>query len=148
MQEVLAKYPTLNQAGYKAFGKDPIREESRIFKPARIAFLMKAIPHILKPRKTQNTRGMTSYGLKHYIEYHTGDYLTNGECILAMILLGYTPKFFEGCINCTFNYKALTYHEWDKDKRPYFHPVSHDWYNNPITDIPTPTPASPRGVVA
>lgn len=51
-------------------------------------------------RKTINYN-FSSYGLKHKLERYIGEYLSNGEFILAMLLLDYDYKF--ETLNCCFN---------------------------------------------
>ena len=65
------------------------------------------IPAIIRPLKTSYSVG--SYGGKHAIEKHRKDvlkldgdcYISNGEFIMAMIILGFTVKHCKG-LNCIF----------------------------------------------
>ncbi|WP_179353810.1 hypothetical protein [Winogradskyella vidalii] len=47
----------------------------------------------------------SSYGLKHELERHLGNYVTNGELIYAMYLEGYKIKRCD--INCYFNISSV-----------------------------------------
>lgn len=72
-----------------------------------IAKAIKIIPFLVL--KTTRKGLVGSYGLKHLIEdcittTNKGSYMTNGEAILAMLLLDYTIILSkEGSLNCTFH---------------------------------------------
>ena len=51
-------------------------------------------------RKTIN-RGPSSYGFKHQIERDVGIYISNGVCIAAFLMAGYS--FVSFGLNCWFN---------------------------------------------
>ena len=52
-----------------------------------------------------------SYGLKHTVENHQGEYISNGDLIVAMLLKGYDARFGKQTesmsVNCEFKVKAL-----------------------------------------
>jgi len=82
----------------------------------RIKDLMEIIPRYYFMQKSQSSH-YSSYGMKHDMEHfltvglnrdayyskRVGTYTSNGELIMAMILCGFTPKFYN--INCSFNVK-------------------------------------------
>lgn len=56
-------------------------------------------------RKTSNRRA-GSYRIKHAIERDCGTYVSNGCCIVAFLISGFTPKRADGFgPNCEFNAK-------------------------------------------
>jgi hypothetical protein len=70
---------------------------------------MKIIPFLVL--KTTRKGMVGSYGLKHRVEKlittdTSGSYMSNGEAILAMLLLGYSVVYSrDGSWNCTFHCK-------------------------------------------
>ncbi|SHH84795.1 hypothetical protein [Flavobacterium aquidurense] len=58
----------------------------------------------LTPRATINLRH-SSYGLKHKCENYIGKYVSNGQFIASMILVGY--KYKQDDINAYFNIKSI-----------------------------------------
>jgi hypothetical protein len=92
IERVLAEHPQLHTGGY-----GPSRERSdlaawrqEMFSDASAERILAACDWIeanLYSRKTVNTRH-TSYGLKHIAEKHIG-YITNGQFIAAMLVIGY-----------------------------------------------------------
>lgn len=128
IQELLTAYPTLTQSGFCP----PMSESDRVFYASRIAYLLEAIPHLLKPRSTLNTM-MGSYGLKHYVERHIGGYVSNGELIVAMLLLEYKMKRIEDSPNCFFNHSLLC-----DEENPVFKPVSKEWTSPNPPLFPSP----------
>lgn len=70
---------------------------------------MLQIPRLIRPRVKGDPReGVTSYGGKHVIEryrhykYGGNTYISNGEFMIAMVLLGYEPKQWDLNINQLF----------------------------------------------
>lgn len=69
---------------------------------------MTDIPKLMRPRKTMNYSRGGSYGLKHVLEDYKckteGFYISNGQFIMAMALLGYNIKRDNPTSpNCCFN---------------------------------------------
>jgi len=101
------------QIHYGGFYKKPL------FLPERHSFTMNSIknivkciqeiPFIIKRMKTHKSKyAVGSYGGKHAIEHYRriknpkeNSYISNGEFIIAMILLDYIPKVES--LNCRFN---------------------------------------------
>ena len=70
---------------------------------------MLEIPRLIRPRKKGDPReGVTSYGGKHVLERYrmykneVGKYISNGEFMVAMCLLGFKPKEWSININQLF----------------------------------------------
>lgn len=63
----------------------------------------KVIKQFLKPNKHVNYNASSSYGLKHHIERHYNDYLSNNDCIIAMLLEGYKCREQQYQSNPHFN---------------------------------------------
>lgn len=85
-----------------------------VFKEARINAIRFIIRYRLKKRKTINHDVGTSYGLKHRIEEHKwaqiaplNGYVSNGECIYAMILEGY--DVYRSGVNAKFNVTSKSF---------------------------------------
>lgn len=58
---------------------------------------------IFEKRKHVNTKELCSYSLKHIIEgYKYPPYLSNGDCIVAMLMSGYKMRVCKD-INCDFD---------------------------------------------
>ena len=108
---VLETYPELTDFGFgrlNGFGEPLTKEE---FEKQR-ADLRKSVERVeaarawirarLTPRKTFNPHS-DSYCLKHRIERDIG-YITNGVCIVAMLLEGYRARLYPP--NCIFNIRA------------------------------------------
>lgn len=70
----------------------------------RINNIVSVIRPIVKKIKSINYR-VSSYGIKHDVERRIGYYVSNGELIAAMIILGFEYKRPIGSagINCYFN---------------------------------------------
>lgn len=91
-----------------------IEARAKTFTIDTIERALEEIPMILDKRVTQNKK-VSSYGLKHMLEDYRkqrkvkGDnYISNGEFILAMLLLGYKADFGKDpTVNCTFNCKVI-----------------------------------------
>lgn len=71
----------------------------REFDSERIDSIIKIIEAFLLPRKTINSKTVGSYKLKHAVEHYDsivgkklGGYVSNGEFIYAMIMVGYQVK--------------------------------------------------------
>lgn len=76
--------------------KQPFPQEDYVsrakeFDLGRIEAAVAQIPSIFKKTKTYGPA--SSYALKHTLERKTGDYVTNGDFIVAMALSGYKMKF-------------------------------------------------------
>lgn len=70
----------------------------------RINNIVSVIRPIVKKIRSINYR-VSSYGIKHDVERRIGYYVSNGELIAAMIILGFEYKRPRGSagINCYFN---------------------------------------------
>jgi len=70
----------------------------------RINNIVYVIRPIFKKIKSINYR-VSSYGIKHDVERRMGHYVSNGELIASMIVLGFEYKRPTGSagINCYFN---------------------------------------------
>lgn len=95
----------LGYLGYTGCEFDP-----KSFKQERIDKIREIIRWFLTKTKNINYKSSTSYGLKHEIEdccYAKGhplnEYVSNGECIYAMILEGFDVQRPDGSMNCYFN---------------------------------------------
>lgn len=82
--------------------------DPNVFNEARINAIRYIIRCKLEKRKTINHDVGTSYGLKHRIEEHKwaqcaplNGYVSNGECIYAMVLEGY--DVYRSGVNAKFN---------------------------------------------
>lgn len=72
----------------------------------RVERLIPLCKSLFKPIKSLNKRH-SSYSLKHVVENIIGDYVSNGELISAMIILGYSFKIAHyDSPNCYFNVSA------------------------------------------
>lgn len=102
--EVDDKLRGLTLLGYKGGGVFNPKE----FDMNRIEAIRGIIRYGLEKRKTINHDIGTSYGLKHRVEEHSmamgeplNGYVSNGECIYAMILEGY--EVYRCGVNAKFN---------------------------------------------
>ena len=73
------------------------------------------IVFIIKERKTFNKK-ISSYGLKHVLEKYRKKiigygnyYISNGDFILAMEMMGYKINFIKDSPNCFFNCSLLDF---------------------------------------
>lgn len=91
--------------------------EKRVFETfgepeaANIERAMLEIPKFLT-KQIKINESSSSYGLKHDLEkyrtfMHDPDYISNGEFIMAMFLLGYQARMAENYPNLYFNYARL-----------------------------------------
>lgn len=76
------------------------RDDYKLFDIARVQRAFLSVAFYLEPSRKWDSG---SYGLKHYIERQTDEYLTNGDLIVAMLLSGYKAKFYG--VNCEFKVK-------------------------------------------
>ena len=89
-----------------------------------ISDCIKQIPVLLKPRKSINNK-ISSYGLKHTVERYRNSikrigYCSNGDLIVAMIMLGYQIKTIIGSPNCRFNCSEIKYKQLKKGYYQYY----------------------------
>ena len=108
----LPKYVMLSEYGNDN-GQGSLRDPRLYdFKSAIASFDIKRIHKAVQEipehfRMMRTFSKATSYGLKHYLEHKTGDYITNGDFIVAMILCGYRVKFPNRSVNCVINCKQI-----------------------------------------
>ena len=105
LEGIMTEFPTLCYQGARRAFKmnDDEAHASRaelVHAPTEIAAARKWIAENCSKRKTIN-RGPGSYGLKHQIERGVGIYISNGSCIAAFLLEGYS--FNQQGINGFFN---------------------------------------------
>ena len=87
--------------------KNDVILNAKSFSVELVQRCVRIIPRILKimdyvqVSTIADEGGLYSYGFKHIIEKFTSTYISNGECIMAMMLLGYQCRFDD--INATFN---------------------------------------------
>jgi hypothetical protein len=98
MEDIFNKYPTLGLGGFNSDKLDNFKNNVNI---ELINEIKNAIIELYKPIKSYST-AQSSYGMKHTIEHHINKYNSNGEFILAMLLLGYKPKILSNSKNCLF----------------------------------------------
>jgi hypothetical protein len=86
-----------------------IIDQIKVLDVPNIKQAMLEIPRLIRPRHKGDPReGVTSYGGKHVLEryrmykYDIGKYISNGEFIVAMCLLGFAPKEWSTDINQLF----------------------------------------------
>lgn len=81
---------------------DADKQNHRLFNIQRIQRAFKCLDEVIGKATVES---IGSYGLKHVVERHQGEYITNGDCIIAMIAKGYIADFgSEGLhVNCQFN---------------------------------------------
>lgn len=97
-QRALAAEPRLTAHGYgtleapgTARGTSHARERAELaVRLDRVARLARWLVTELRPTRNAGRHG--SYGLKHVYEAATGEYVTNGELILAALAAGYPVK--------------------------------------------------------
>lgn len=80
------------------------KSEENLFNVARIQRAFSCLAHIT-PRTYE---AVGSYVLKHIIESYQNEYITNGDCIAAMLLKGYVAHFGSESpkLNCRFSLKS------------------------------------------
>ncbi|MDF1674948.1 MAG: hypothetical protein P1U44_04455 [Vicingaceae bacterium] len=92
----------LNGFSYKSEKFDPkIFSETKKIKKIRTEIKK----YFTKTKSFNSIR--TSYGLKHDLERHIGEYVANGELIYAMYLEGYKIKKNNSSLNCSFNFSSV-----------------------------------------
>jgi hypothetical protein len=96
VQEIIDRYPLLNDCGlgYGSHKFDLAEERSNLVSEKSVAGIIAASRWISTRWariKTINDRH-TSYSLKHIYERVTGEYITNGQFIVAMLLAGFTAQ--------------------------------------------------------
>jgi hypothetical protein len=94
----------LGQGSISRISKDlyqDVDKMAELFDLERITKAVKQISYLFKPARTYSK--WTSYGGKHDLERDEkcGEYIKNGDFIIAMILCGYEYKFSKR-VNCTF----------------------------------------------
>ncbi|MCN9244517.1 hypothetical protein NGF19_27670 [Streptomyces sp. RY43-2] len=101
LDEVMQQHPQLTSFGIGVF--DPRRktaEQRRTELAAgreelvgRVAMVMETAAWLRESITPIKTPTVSSYTVKHVMERVTGRYVTNGECIAAALLTGYTFKY-------------------------------------------------------
>jgi len=71
--------------------KEDYARTAELFDLSRITSAIVQIPDVF--RKQNSYSQATSYGLKHVLEQRTGQYITNGDFIVAMALSGFAVKW-------------------------------------------------------
>ncbi len=100
IQDVLKKHPQLNYHGLKPYsgwesGVEHLADESQY---------TKILDWVNQLEKTKKINYDTfSYALKHRCEEAIGEYVTNGQIIVAMILAGFDVYYLENHKNAKFN---------------------------------------------
>jgi len=96
---------TKHLIGLRGFGyEDNTRFDPAEFNEQRLQKLRELIrEHLEKAPGIRRTNDAYSYRLKHLFERAIGEYVPNGEAILAMILEGFTPEREALSPNCWFN---------------------------------------------
>ncbi|MBO0407071.1 hypothetical protein [Aeromonas hydrophila] len=94
---VLNRNPELAHFGFQAGAKDDERRhlctsDAQVQIAACLRWLS---DHSIPPR-------VGSYRLKHIIERWAGRYISNGACIVAMLIIGQSHLRSVGSTNCTF----------------------------------------------
>lgn len=81
---------------------DTDKQNHTLFNIERIQRAFKYLDEVIAKATVES---VGSYGLKHVVERHQGEYITNEDCIIAMIAKGYIAHFgSEGLhMNCQFN---------------------------------------------
>lgn len=86
---------------------DEEKKENRLFNIERIQKAFKCLDEVISKAALPS---VGSYYFKHVVEKHQKDYITNGDCIVAMLLKGYKADFgfpFRH-VNCQFTLKSIT----------------------------------------
>lgn len=99
IKETLDVIPNLRYLGVNSFDEeDPDRLLHSFDEFERAVSWAKGLNKIqsINPNRS-------SYGLKHLAEDATGDYISNGVMIAAMIHCGFNVRAEEGCPNVWFN---------------------------------------------
>ncbi len=91
-----ARYANLGENGFGYL------TERRELNYDRVKRFMPLVGEIFNRRKSIN-RNYGSYELKHIVEEHIGQYISNGELIACMILQGYEVRIIPETPNCYFN---------------------------------------------
>lgn len=78
------------------------KQNHRLFNVARIQRAFKCLDEVMAKATVES---VGSYSLKHVVERHQGESITNGDCIIAMIAKGYIADFGSQHlrVNCQFN---------------------------------------------
>lgn len=84
---------------------DKEKKEHRLFDIARIQSAFRCLDEVISNATVQS---VGSYGLKHVVERHQDKYITNGDCIVAMLVKGYKADFGSTLphVNCQFTLKS------------------------------------------
>lgn len=97
---------------YKEYISSSFEERAKKFKLENIQKALEEIPHLFQKRKTCSKMA-SSYGLKHVLEEYRRAkkddyYISNGDFIIAMKMLGYKTKFGDPPgVNCWFNFTSI-----------------------------------------
>jgi len=83
------------------------KAEHKLFDVERVQSAFAGMLGIIERASTYK---VGSYGLKHVVEKHQGEYLTNGDLIAAMLLHGFEARFGKRTeqmnVNCDFKAKV------------------------------------------
>lgn len=84
---------------------DRNKQDHRLFNVERIQRAFKCLDDVISKATVQS---VGSYGFKHVVERHQGEYITNGDCIVAMLVKGYIADFGSEFphVNCQFNIRS------------------------------------------
>lgn len=95
-EEITTKYPYIKGGGFYIESNFSLRKDV----VEKVADYMTRCEH-----STMICTRSSSYGLKHYLERLIGEYVSNGEMIIAMLMLGFRFKMqpVKDSPNCYFN---------------------------------------------
>lgn len=81
---------------------DTDKQNHKLFNVQRVQRAFKCLDEVIGKATVES---ISSYGLKHVVERHQDEYITNGDCIIAMIAKGYLADFGSESlhVNCRFN---------------------------------------------
>lgn len=90
-------------ASVERYNRD--KEEHRLFNVERVQRAFKCLDEVISNATVQS---VGSYGFKHVVERHQNEYITNGDCIAAMLVKGYMADFGSENphVNCQFNIRS------------------------------------------
>lgn len=85
------------------------KHNHRLFDVERVQRAFKCLDEVTSNATVES---VGSYGFKHVVERHQGEYITNGDCIAAMLVKGYIADFGSKYpeVNCHFNIRSHRYY--------------------------------------
>lgn len=139
VDKILEQHPLLHYAGYGFASKKDKLEAETYLKENRERFIssLTAIDFVVETLKKQGifqkgvNKHYSSYKLKHIFEHMRGDYISNGECIVGILLAGYKPMYidYNVCFNLSMkskfimenekNWKNHNKYPYDRENAPY-----------------------------